>query len=305
MDMAAISSLVDQDKKTKALMTTFEQYLNKDYELAKMQSDGFFDDTPSDRWKLRQNKVKDMHPNYFPDRRNGKSGFFYQAHYEPNFACSHERRIGRKGEGGKWVCDPHRISKPKNEKEGECLVYSVGSRNEFDFEEGVFKDINSTCEIHTFDPGNFTEAGKKAGVHYHMMAIGTEDRGKYRSLQSIVKELGHEGRTIDIFKIDCEGCEWATVKTWFNISATLRQIQIELHGVKTPETKDFFDTMEDNNYVITHKEPNIAFLMGFEPGMAKVTRWPSYAIEYAFLKLAPEFFKGVKDSETEANSTAS
>ena len=171
------------------------------------------------------------------------------------------------------------------------MVYSVGSRNEFDFEEGVFEHINSTCEIHTFDPGNFTKEANKAGVHYHMMRIGAQDEEKSntRSIPSIIKELGHEGKTIDIFKIDCEGCEWDTVHTWFEFDAnvtnvTIRQIQSEIHRAKIPETKHFFDVLYDNNYVITHKEPNIAFPLGSK----------EYAIEYAFLKLTDEFFEDIK-----------
>src|SRR5690348_9772251 len=30
---------------------------------------------------------------------------FFLSNWEPNFHCSHAHRIGRMGDGGKWVCD--------------------------------------------------------------------------------------------------------------------------------------------------------------------------------------------------------
>ena len=33
----------------------------------------------------------------------------WASNYEPTFACSFERKIGSRGDGGKWTCDPHRI----------------------------------------------------------------------------------------------------------------------------------------------------------------------------------------------------
>ncbi len=30
--------------------------------------------------------------------------------------------------------------------------------------------------------------------------------GEYKTMPQIMKELGHEERVIDVFKIDCEGC---------------------------------------------------------------------------------------------------
>ena len=140
------------------------------------------------------------------------------------------------------------------------------------------KDISPDCEIHTFDFGDYSKGARDAGgVHYHQVGVGQDAPPQFKSVSTIVQELGHGGRVIDIFKIDCEGCEWQTAQHWFHSNVTLRQIQVELHGSDIQNTPKFFDLMYENNYVIFHKEPNIAY-----PG----------AIEYAFIKLSPEFSEG-------------
>lgn len=301
-----ISGYFPRDAKTitKNNEIIIENYLKQDFELAKRQSDGFFDDVPSHIWKRLHQKVKDIYPRYNPaippvkdgHFRNVLSGFFYQNHYEPDFVCSHERRIGKMGDGGKWICDPHRIA-----QKDSCLVYSVGSNNDFSFEEAVLRDISPECEIHTFDPKDYSAGAKAAGVEFHQVWFTDKDvdkpnnaqtTGKGRTLSSIVKELGHEGRTIDVFKIDCEGCEWSSIAHWFEADITLKQIQVELHKSEIPGTMEFFDVIWDNHYVITHKEPNIAYPLG-----RNSLNKPEYAIEYAFLKMSPEFMEGIGEEE--------
>mmetsp|Transcript_75631 Transcript_75631/g.210096 ORF Transcript_75631/g.210096 Transcript_75631/m.210096 type:complete len:107 (-) Transcript_75631:48-368(-) len=45
--------------------------------------------------------------------------------------------------------------------------------------------------------------------------------------------LGHDAsRTIDLLKIDCEGCELSTLRDWTHLD--IRQILIEVHGVPSP-----------------------------------------------------------------------
>ena len=196
-----------------------------DFEIAARESFGFFDDISSSDWSKLKEKVRMMSPNfnswYLPhvdsegkprgDNRNRKPGYFYQNHYEPDFVCRYERRIGKLGDGGKWICDPHRIAQQK-----DCLVYSVGSNNDFSFEEAVLREIGPHCEIHTFDFGNYAAGAEKVGtrlhngvnktaVVYHQVGVGLDDPPKFKSLKTIVEELGHVNRTIDIFKIDCEG----------------------------------------------------------------------------------------------------
>mmetsp|Transcript_17196 Transcript_17196/g.24447 ORF Transcript_17196/g.24447 Transcript_17196/m.24447 type:complete len:355 (-) Transcript_17196:31-1095(-) len=278
---------------------------NSDYQLAYKESLGFFDDIPSSHWKLMRTKVEEMSPNfntfYLPhsksqaeedDRLRGMNhipGYFYQNHYEPEFSCWHERRIGALGDGGKWICDPHRIANSK-----DCLVYSVGSDGDFSFEEDVLKKIGEHCEIHTFDFGNYGQKAAELGsrtdangkelpaVNYHQYGLGAkDDPPEFKSLSTIVQELGHQDRIIEIFKIDCEGCEWTTAHSWFDAPVTLRQIQVELHNSTVTDTPKFFDMIYDNGYVIFAKEINIAN-----------TGPDNTAIEYAMLKLSPLFHQG-------------
>ena len=195
-------------------------------------------------------------------------------HWEPVFTCQHERRVGRWGDGGKWVCDPHRITKNKQ----SCLVYSVGSENDFSFEEGVWLDVSPECEIHTFDPtiGEQPSNLSAGNIHFHPWGLAAQDNGTSKTLPSIVKDLGHTGREIDILKIDCEGCEWDTYTGWFDGTTTIRQIQIELHGGTEEEppisAQSFMLFLKRKGYVIFHKEPNIQYSGGS-------------CVEYAFLLL--------------------
>ena len=285
-----------------------------DFQQAYDQSYSFFDDIPVREWKLLKQRVLEIQPNTCSFCRGAdNANAWFQNHYEPEFACRHERRIGRLGDGGKWICDPHRLKQavnastataivtttaaaPHEQKQPKpCLVYSVGSNNDFSFEEAIQSEIGKHCEIHTFDPTDYSEkANEIGGIQYHTWGIDKENKKNrrnwiFKTLKDTIEELGHIGRTIDIFKIDCEGCELSSYRTWVNPgevhNVILRQVLVEVHGkgpapgkVQLPVTSDFFKGMYDNGYVIFHKEPNIHYWK-YTP-----------CVEYAFLKLSSDFF---------------
>ena len=105
---------------------------------------------------------------------------------------------------------------------GTCLVYAVGAADEigFDLDMGALG-----CEVHTFDP-TVTLADKLSqNVTFHKWGLYGGDRnassamkfenrkygkieGEMYHLEDAIEKLGHRGRTITVFKIDCEGCEW-------------------------------------------------------------------------------------------------
>ena len=86
--------------------------------------------------------------------------------------------------------------------------------------QGLFKIVGDVCEVHIFDFSNNYDRDVNAekNIHFHQLGLqGTHQnrksqRGEFASFPEILKRLGHENRTIDIFKIDCEGCEWDTYK---------------------------------------------------------------------------------------------
>jgi len=286
---------------------------NDIYSLAKSQSFGFFDGVRNDEWERLQSIVAVHEDHKYPeqplthnptfDKRKMKyfnsNPAWWQTNYEPNFSCRFERRIGGvtgNGDGPKWICDPHRLAELAKERKAKdpnhpgCVIYSVGSNGDFSFEWGMEQEIGpGVCEFHIFDMGNYTakmEEHNLKRAHFHQWGLTTQDPKsenpkpgeKFYGLKDTIKLLGHENlETIDIFKIDCEKCEWATYQDWVAPGIpSLQQIQVELHNAPA-KAIDFFGTMEDAGYVRFHKEPNIQFNDGS-------------CIEYAFLKLEKEFF---------------
>jgi hypothetical protein len=157
----------------------------------------------------------------------------------------------------------------------------VGSKNDFSFEEGVLNDISMDCEIHTFDPtvgDKPSNLPKYGNITFHPWGLAAKDEGANKTLPTIIKELGHNTREIDIFKIDCDGCEWTSFSKWFEGDVVIRQILIELHkGTVTAENNpppalQFMNYLQSKGYVIFHKEPNTLGCRGA-------------CIEYSLLKL--------------------
>jgi hypothetical protein len=80
-----------------------------------------------------------------------------------------------------------------------------------------------------------SERGKQARFDQSV----NQNRGAFKTMKDTITEVGHSGRVIDIFKIDCEGCEWTTFDGWFDAGATLRQIQVEVHQSPAEKSSRF------------------------------------------------------------------
>mmetsp|Transcript_20630 Transcript_20630/g.50525 ORF Transcript_20630/g.50525 Transcript_20630/m.50525 type:complete len:307 (+) Transcript_20630:194-1114(+) len=194
---------------------------------------------------------------------------YWQTFHEPEFACSFEKRLGRTGDGGKWICDPHLI---KNGPEDDCVVFSIGSNNDFSFEEAIHSELPG-CEIHTFDH-TVVDPSIPPYVNYHFLGVGPRDDpdNKIMSLSGLRRASGDPkgwDRPIEILKIDVEKHEYASLmpalaKGHFR---GVRQVLIEVHaplsvdgsnpGEGYDQMDEFFRLFAKAGFVITHKEPNL------------------------------------------------
>ena len=94
-------------------------------------------------------------------------------------------------------------------------------------------------------------------------------------MESALRKIGLWNKTVDIFKIDCEGCEKDIFQGF--LKPDLRQILIEVHMCFGPwNVNSFFEAMTAAGYVIFHKEPNTFGCSGD-------------CIEYGFVKLQQAF----------------
>jgi hypothetical protein len=192
-----------------------------------------------------------------------------------------EPGVRKRHDGGKWLCGAQELHQSRRRPSAEygvgqhynrnnsCIVYSMGSCNQFDFEERV-RHIAPGCEIHTFDP-TFAESGigKPFYDAYHGdYGFGgidnTEERFPVKSLPTIMKELGH--KHVDYLKIDVEGYEWPFLDAVDWSVVRIGNLLMELHpspdgkkflGVNptAKEMNDIFDKLEQAGFYEISLEP--------------------------------------------------
>jgi Methyltransferase domain len=153
----------------------------------------------------------------------------------PTLSCPQAARVGADGDGAKWTCGVENIA--RNAIRGDCLVYSLGSNNNFDFESDLLERLGDNCEVHVFDHTVTTwkPPSTTKNIHTHSIALtseaGAKARGSpFKSYQEIRKMLGHETRTINIFKIDIEGSEYEVLpEVLKDAEHPVGQILVEIH----------------------------------------------------------------------------
>jgi len=145
------------------------------------------------------------------------------------FNCPHSvQRIGRLGDGGKWICGLEvleAVPAPKTPSEpAKCVIYSFGINTESSFEDALLSRTEA-CEIWGYDfsvddfgPQLDRTAGYAHRAHFHKQGIAgvTDDKKNppFYSIQDLLKRNGHDH--IDVLKMDIEGFEFDTMLSIIN-----------------------------------------------------------------------------------------
>ncbi len=122
-------------------------------------------------------------------------------------ACPSLTKIGSEWDGGKLICGLDRIP---DTTEANCVVYSIGGNNQWDFEEAIVKQTG--CQVFTFDctVDGRVPAGIQDRVAFHKICLGSKtaggEEGSFLSLKEMMSMLGHDHITLlkmDIVRASC------------------------------------------------------------------------------------------------------
>ena len=181
---------------------------------------------------------------------------YFQGHWNvgtyEGMDCAQMRRVGADGDGGKVVCWDA-VPAPSE----PCFVLSVGvggapgAPPDFSFERDLHRRLPH-CTMDVYDGTNFgrgpiTNAPKY--VNFFPQNFQPTTWQKY------------QGRRVDIFKIDCEGCEFESIAPFIDNVHT-EQLLFEIHGGGRHKQVEQLMRSLNKTLGIYYREPNIQFSDG-------------------------------------------
>ena len=133
----------------------------------------------------------------------------------------------------------------KEVMEAPCVVYSIGSNNQWQFEIDVL--AKTPCEVHTFDCTGPKERFVKPDndrLHFHHVCLGSKNadapekkskvHGEFWTMRKMQQTLKHT--QIDLLKVDIEGYEFLMFEAWPTLTDTSAatavlpmQVLVEVH----------------------------------------------------------------------------
>ena len=218
---------------------------------------------------LRLRRISSLHEALLKSGKIPSKSQVFEA-FLPVLSCSDAERVGRIGDGGKWVCDPDGLRK-------DCIVYSFGGSDDLSFELEMHDQYG--CETHTFDPSpglaERMNSQLKESMYYHSVGLGptSSDPGAKdpyeliidgvkvpaKSLADIAEDLHAD--TVDVLKLDIEGSELSAIPQFIKDGSIarlgVRQLLVEIHYPSFTELKNIIDLLINEGFLPFSKETNI------------------------------------------------
>ncbi|ELR09079.1 hypothetical protein VC83_05408 [Pseudogymnoascus destructans] len=192
-----------------------------------------------------------------------------------SWSCPYEmERIGRMGDGGKWVCGMSKYEELPATR--PCVIYSFGVQTESSYEDETIERTN--CEIWAYDY-SVTNFGKqlsyehRARAHFTQAGISGVTNATsfppFYTIQDLMKTNGHD--YIDILKMDIEYAEFASLSSLDRafpegegFELPIGQLMVELHlfGHEEMTAYNFlqwWETLEARGLRPVWTEPNLLY----------------------------------------------
>jgi len=194
------------------------------------------------------------------------------------FSCPFTtQRIGKLGDGGKWVCGMELL-----EKKSSCVIYSFGISGETSFEQEMLE--RTKCELFGYDASvSGISASQDYGkrVHFNKLWGGDEVSETTTTIGEAMRKNGHT--KIDLLKVDIEGSEFKLLKQVideFGDELPFTQLLLEIHMNTFTSLYEFFNILERAGLRPVRNELNISPIVTDRSKPLK----PSLALsEYSFL----------------------
>ena len=172
-------------------------------------------------------------------------------------------RLGRLGDGGKWVCDVDTLA----ETAADCVIYSFGVRDDVTFEQEIIERSGHNCVVHAFDPsvGGLPQYAKGArNLHFHKSAISAYDGVDpvwpvADSLTGHMHALGHEH--LRLLKVDVEGAEWPVFEALLQVMRAQHRAQLSwlLQAGTSVQFDQLLIELHLNNQTTAHQVHELMF----------------------------------------------
>ncbi len=223
------------------------------------------------------------HADGFP-RYPARDGAAYAKHpytvwdFTPaTYSCPHEmERVGRMGDGGKWVCGMSQYEALGGPATRPCVVYSFGVRDESSFENELLS--RTACEVWAYDFtvvdfGEQLEPGNRARAHFMQAGIAgaTDERRDppFYSIADLMRRNGHD--YIDLLKMDIEYAEFEAMDGFLRDFAAadgeqqppelpIGQLLVEIHffhGMQADPYLQWWERLEARGLRPVWTEPNL------------------------------------------------
>lgn len=205
----------------------------------------------------RERAWRDAHPSP-PGASAAGWGHFWEEDYNEVGACPNAEKIGT-GEGGRWVCEPQRITSI-TPADDYCLIYSMGlSNGDLQFH-GAAAQRLPLCDVHVFGAEHIDRARRPARVRVHDLEI---DEGSslvnetLLHLQARMESIRERGAraSVEILQMDVRKERWGQVRAALNAGRipAARQVLLDVHSGNTSAPRELVQAFERHGYVMWKK----------------------------------------------------